>query len=264
MKKAAKILIAAGAAVLVLAGAAYYFGGELYYRKAQEEFSLVLDWSSEPWAYADKGTFSDGRELLFDGFRVTVPDDLDLTPKKMAADAFSYKTEYDADGKRFMVFSSGMLDMGEFMLSEVNITSKQRFEKYLHSIGREMPQNWSDMFRLCYTLKPEDCDRHNLINAHYFYLLEQFMGIVDSSCFYHYLVDTPTAVGNAAVTPPFEGENNYNIRMDLFLRSNPNSYVYIIISAPDLDSAVKIANSVEMGDYKASEVEEEPVTDEQE
>ena len=121
-----------------------------------------------------------------------------------------------------------------------------------------MPHSWCDLFQLLYTLKPADSDRHGSANAHILDLLEQIGAETLPFGREHYLVNTPTAAGIADIVPPDDETGNYQIYLNLYRRSDKNCNNFIIITAPDLDSACQIANSVKLVPYQASELIREP------
>ena len=251
MKKVTKILAAAVAVVLVLGGTACYFSGVPYYLKAKKHFTDgTIEWNPGPWTFDDKGTPADGKQLSFNGVSVTVPKELVENRKSPCC----YSTDPDADGKYYSVFITEPEEMGELTLADLDVSAEKRFEKYLHLIGQEIPRSWCDLYMLCYELKEEDCDLHNYTNAGFFYLLEK---IKEEMVFFggeHYLIRHPGAIGIAGACSPYEDNPNYKLFVNVFDPNDKNRCNMLIVTAPELDGAYQIVNSVTLVPYTESDL----------
>ena len=255
MKIAAKILAATGAFVLLLTATAVSFCGVPSYLRAKKDIADEgPDRSPGPWKFTDKGTVSDGKLLKLNGVSLCVPKELEQKPER----EWVYVTKPDEHALSYSVACPAPDDTGEFTLGDLSFLTEKRVENYLRSVGQKMPHSWCDLFQLLYTLKPADSDRQGSANAHILDLLEQIGAETLPFGREHYLVNTPTAAGIADIVPPDDETGNYQIYLNLYRRSDKNCNNFIIITAPDLDSACQIANSVKLVPYQASELIREP------
>lgn len=252
MKKATKIIAAVGAVLIAGYAGLMCFGGQLFYRKAEKEFTdYFLEWNPEPWQFADKGTVPDGEQLTLNGVSLTVPKGLAQSPDEPRA----YKTEPDAEGGQRLVICMAPEEWGDFTFDDMNPLIGKRVETYLHSVGQEMPHTQGDLHRLLFTLKKEDGNTRNFIDAGIFYKLEKLKTEMIFPGNVHYLIDNPAATGIAGVVKPHEDTvTGYRIYLDVFDPNDKDRSNLIVLGAPDFDTVCQMANSVVLVPYEASEI----------
>lgn len=251
MKTEKKVLCAIGAVLVAGTAGLLCFGGKLYYRKAQKEFTdYFLDWNPGEWPYSDKGTLPEGKQLTVNGISLNVPKELEQSPDQPVI----YKSLSDAGEPEKMVLFAPPEEWGEFTFDDLNPLLEKRVEKYLHSVGQEMPHNEWDLHELLFTLKSEDGDTCNLIDAGIFYRLEKIKTEMIFPGNVHYLIHNPGAVGFVGIVKPNEETSNYKIFMDLYDPNDKNRSNEVIVTAPDLDTACQIANSAALVPYETADI----------
>ena len=243
MKKHVKRIALLSAAVLLLTGIAYRFRGLPYYLKAKMDFSAeTLEWNPEQWSFTDKGTLENSKKLIANGVSVKVPKSLEPDPQR----EHLYRSENGQDGSVALVLGLEPVDWGDFALDDLDGVTEEKLTAYLKSIGHDLPHNQCEMQELLYDLKPEDCDLHDHTNAGIFYMLENVKDKIAVFGQAQYRIHTATAIGLASVLYPNAGNAGYLIQLQLFSKADPNTSYFASISAPDFDTACRIANSVEL------------------
>ena len=243
MKKHSGIF-AACAAVVLLAGTACYFSGVPYYIKTKKEYAEVLSRHPADWKYADKGILADGMELTVNGVRLTVPKGM---KQSVRSDGTTSENIYEIreDGRRVVLAMVAKPDdMGKMPLSQMDPRSEKELKSFLDTQGKEAPADWASLQKLVFDLDLSDSVIHSYTKAGVQYYLAQLKeALLPDPAEEAYYCDNEQGRGLILIHAPHDEIERYSITLDLFSPDTPNQSPSAIVSAKDLDTAIKMANS---------------------
>lgn len=242
MKKGFKITLIVLVSVAVIALAAFFTLGGLPYKKLTEKTCENVNMTSSPYPYADLTAPDDFEPIERDGIRLLAP--AGLQPKD-SSDPDSFQSRLfvrDSDSTN-SVFVLEPYDFGEIVPEEAEVIND-----FAASIGRPPVENWYDYYELNYHFTLDDCSIHSLRKAWLFYNVANAKTEIVPAYQACWEVQLGGGAGyvHLMTTPDMNPDRpRCKILVQLFFPDDLNVSRDIMITAADLETCCRIANSIE-------------------